>query len=59
MESHLADQGKLADAESAKVCMNSMLVNRGGESHKNEVTSNRLVTWVTPVAMSWRPQTKD
>ena len=35
-----------------------MLLNRGGESHKNKITLHRLVTWVRPVAMSWRPQTK-
>ena len=40
-------------------CANSKLLHRGGESQKNEVTLNRLVTQVKPVAMSGRPQTTD
>ena len=45
--------------ESQVRCANSMLLNRGGESQKNEVTLNRLVTQVKPVAMSGRTQTTD
>ena len=45
--------------QSQVTCADSMLLNRGGESHKNEVTLNRLVTGVKSVAMSWRSQTTD